>query len=159
MHSQSALEINRVLLYTSDKFYLNFMNIMDFTILIIDDNEDIVMMIGELLKFENYAVMKAYDGKEAMSILSSNRIDLVLLDVMLPDIDGRLLCKKLRYQYDMPIILISTKDEIENKVIGFNSGADDYMVKPFSKLELISRIEANLRRTKLQSKYEKSICL
>ncbi len=128
------------------------------TVLIVDDNEDMLMMIKESLKFEGYLILTAENGKTALSSLNQNRVDIVLLDVMLPDIDGRLLCKKIRAEYAMPIIMISAKDKVEDKITGLDSGADDYMVKPFSIIELASRIRANLRRIKRQTtRFGKSI--
>lgn len=117
-------------------------------VLVVDDDKDMLMMIEQSLKLEEYLPKTASDGKAALLVLKNNKINIILLDVMLPDIDGRLLCKKIRTQYDIPVIMISAKDTIEDKVIGLDSGADDYIVKPFSALELSSRIRANLRRYK-----------
>ncbi len=117
-------------------------------VLIIDDDKDMLMMIGQSLKLDGYLSKTALDGETALLSLKNNKIDIILLDVILPDIDGRLLCKKIITEYDIPIIMISAKDTIEDKVTGLDSGADDYIVKPFSTLELSSRIRANLRRYK-----------
>lgn len=114
-------------------------------VLIVDDNKDMLMMIKESLKLEGYLTVTAENGKSALSSLDQNKIDIILLDVMLPDIDGRLLCKKIKTKYDIPIIMISAKDTTEDKITGLDSGADDYIVKPFSTLELESRIRARLR--------------
>ncbi|NOZ83218.1 MAG: response regulator transcription factor [Epsilonproteobacteria bacterium] len=121
------------------------------TVLIVDDNEDMLMMIKESLNLEGYMTITAENGKTALSSLNQNRVDIVLLDVMLPDVDGRLLCKKIRAEYTMPIIMISAKDKVEDKITGLDSGADDYIAKPFSIIELASRIRANLRRLKQQT--------
>jgi len=122
-------------------------------VLIVDDNKDMLMMIKESLRLEGYQTVTAEDGKAALLSLNQNKIDIILLDVMLPDIDGRLLCKKIRAIYDVPVIMISAKDRVEDKVTGLDSGADDYIAKPFSTLELESRIRANLRRYKTRKKF------
>ncbi len=123
------------------------------TVLIVDDNEDMLMMIRESLNLEGYLTITAENGETALASLNQNRVDIVLLDVMLPDVDGRQLCKKIRAEYTMPIIMISAKDKVEDKITGLDSGADDYIVKPFSIIELASRIRANLRRLKQQTTY------
>ncbi len=122
-------------------------------VLIVDDNIDMLMMIKESLKLEGYQTVTAENGNEALSSLNQNKIDIILLDVMLPDIDGRLLCKRIRAKYDIPVIMISAKDRVEDKVTGLDSGADDYIAKPFSTLELASRIRANLRRYKTRKNF------
>lgn len=101
-------------------------------ILVVDDEQDIRDLLGLYLKNEGYQVEKAACGEEALELIRQKSIDLVLLDIMLPDIDGIKLCMKLRESSHIPIIMVSAKDHDMDKVIGLTSGADDYVSKPFN---------------------------
>lgn len=116
------------------------------TILIVDDNKDIVYSLGELLKYEGYAVVKAYDGMEALQVLEDKHIDLILLDVMMPRLNGLSTLMKVREHHKIPVIILSAKTEESDKVSGLVLGADDYVSKPYNPAELIARVKAQLRR-------------
>ncbi len=122
-------------------------------ILIVDDEKLIVKGLKHSLEQQGYLVYAAYTGSEAQSIISEQDIDFIILDLMLPDTDGMLLCKKIREKFHMPILMLSAKDGDYDKILDFEFGADDYMTKPFNTLELIARIKAILKRT--ESKKEK----
>lgn len=116
------------------------------TVLVIDDEQPIV----EILKFnlikEGYAVLEAYDGAQGLELALSKNPDLILLDVMLPKMDGFEVCRKIREKSSVPIIMLTAREEEVDKVLGLELGADDYMTKPFSVRELTARVKANLRR-------------
>ena len=116
------------------------------TIAIIDDDIHIGDMLEEILTKEGYSVLRAYSGTEALYLLSNKKMDLVLLDLMLPGIDGYQVCRELRTVSQVPIIMLSAKGEIFDKVLGLELGADDYMIKPFDSKELVARVKAVLRR-------------
>ena len=116
------------------------------TILVVDDNKEIVYSISELLKYEGYNTVKAYDGMEALKALEENRIDLILLDVMMPRMNGLSALMKLRENYHIPVIILSAKTEESDKVSGLMLGADDYVEKPYNPAELTARVKAHLRR-------------
>ena len=116
------------------------------TILVVDDNKEIVYSISELLKYEGYNTVKAYDGMEALKALEENRIDLMLLDVMMPKMNGLSALMKLRERYHIPVIILSAKTEESDKVSGLMLGADDYVEKPYNPAELTARVKAHLRR-------------
>ena len=116
------------------------------TILVVDDNKEIVYSISELLKYEGYQVVKAYDGMEALKALETNQIDLILLDVMMPKMDGLEVCRRIRKLGNTPVMMLTAKGETFDKVLGLELGADDYMVKPFDTKEVVARIKAVLRR-------------
>ena len=116
------------------------------TILVVDDNKEIVYSISELLKYEGYQIVKAYDGMEALNALETNQIDLILLDVMMPKLNGLSALMKLRENYRIPVIILSAKTEESDKVSGLVLGADDYVEKPYNPSELIARVKAHLRR-------------
>ncbi len=116
------------------------------TILVVDDNKEIVYSISELLKYEGYRVVKAYDGMEALDALERERIDLILLDVMMPRLNGLSALMKLREKSRIPVIILSAKTEESDKVSGLTLGADDYVEKPYNPAELTARIKAHLRR-------------
>ena len=116
------------------------------TILVVDDNKEIVYSIGELLKYEGYQVMSAYDGMQALNVLEQNKIDLILLDVMMPRLNGLSALMKLRERHKIPVIILSAKTEESDKVSGLTLGADDYISKPYNSAELIARVKAQLRR-------------
>ena len=116
-------------------------------ILIVDDNENIAELISLYLEKEQYDTETAHDGEEALRIVEVYNPDLILLDLMLPGIDGYEVCQQVRKTRDIPIIMLSAKGEVFNKVLGLKMGADDYMVKPFDANELIARVSAVLRRS------------
>lgn len=119
-------------------------------ILVCDDEEDIVKAIEIYLKMDNYEVLKAYNGKEALDILQKEKdIDLLLADIMMPIMDGIELTQKVREFSGIPIIILSAKGELTDKVHGLNVGADDYITKPFDAVELLARVKSCLRRMKL----------
>ncbi|MGB8455338.1 MAG: response regulator transcription factor [Anaerocolumna sp.] len=116
-------------------------------VLIADDDKEIVKLIADTLEDEGFKVIKAYNGTEAMEIiLKKEQVDLVLLDIMMPGMDGIEVCKKIRDTYSGPIAFLSAKGREIDKVIGLELGADDYLTKPFSTIELISRVKAHIRR-------------
>lgn len=119
------------------------------TILVIDDDTDILKVLKANLELHKYTVATAESWTEGQKTISARKPDLLILDLMLPDGDGVEICRSLRKQYpSLPIIMLTAKDKISDKVIGLESGADDYVVKPFETLELIARIKACLRRAK-----------
>lgn len=115
-------------------------------ILIVDDDKEIVDAIEFYLKPEGFNILKAYDGLEAIENLIDNNIDLVIMDVMMPNMDGLKATLKIREDNNIPIILLSAKDQDMDKILGLNMGADDYITKPFNPLELIARVKSQLRR-------------
>jgi len=115
-------------------------------ILVTDDDHDIRNMIKIYLQNENYEVLLAKNGMEAIEILEKNPVDLLILDIMMPDMDGMETCYKIRDRWKMPIIFLSAKGEDMDKIMGLSAGADDYITKPFNPLELTARVKANLRR-------------
>ncbi len=121
-------------------------------ILIVEDDIKISRIIELLLVHEGYETEKAIDGKEALSKLKYNKYDLVLLDIMIPHINGIEVMRKTREFTDIPIIIVSAKDEISDKVIGLDFGANDYITKPFANEELLARIRAALRKNILNTK-------
>ena len=116
-------------------------------ILIIEDDPKISRLIEIELKFEGFEVSFAYDGKEGLNSAKYNSYDLIILDLMLPKMNGIEVCKRIREFSEVPIIMLTAKDEISDKVVGLDYGADDYMTKPFGMMELVSRIKAVLRRS------------
>jgi len=117
-----------------------------YKILIVDDDKDIVNLVTDILTDEGFAVENASDGLTALRRIKNNIYNLIILDIMLPDVDGLQICKKIRDDVDIPIIFLSAKNKSVDKVIGFELGADDYITKPFDDNELVSRIKAHLRR-------------
>ena len=115
------------------------------TVLVVDDEKPIVDILVYNLKKEGYNTLEANDGEEAVRLVIEKKPDLVLLDIMLPKMDGLTVCKKIRHNYNIPIIMLSAKDEEIDKILGLELGADDYITKPFSVRELIARVKANLR--------------
>lgn len=116
------------------------------TILICDDDKDIVSALDIYLTSEGYATVKAYDGLECLRLAEREPVDLILLDVMMPGLDGIRTTAKLRESCNVPIILLTAKSEDSDKILGLNIGADDYITKPFNILELKARVRALLRR-------------
>ena len=123
-------------------------------ILVVDDNKEIVYSISELLKYEGYEILKAYDGMEALDIMERENVDLILLDVMMPRLNGLSALMKLREKSRIPVIILSAKTEESDKVSGLTLGADDYIEKPYNPAELIARVKAHLRRYRVWSNME-----
>ena len=123
-------------------------------ILIVDDEKEIADLVEVYLRGEGYEVLKYYNGQDALMGILSNKVDLAILDVMLPDIDGFTLCRKIREKFFFPIIMLTAKIEEIDKITGMTIGADDYVTKPFHSLELIARVKAQLRRAE---KYNKAL--
>ena len=117
-----------------------------YNILICDDDKDIVSALDIYLTSEGYKTFKAYDGLEALKIVDQQDIQLVLLDVMMPGLDGIRTTAKLRESKNIPIILLTAKSEDSDKILGLNIGADDYITKPFNPIEVIARVKSQLRR-------------
>ena len=115
-------------------------------ILVVDDDKEIVESIEIYLKNEGFNIYKAYNGLEALEILMEEEIHLILMDIMMPKLDGIKATIKIREEKNIPIILVSAKSEDTDKIIGLNIGADDYITKPFNLLELVARVKSNLRR-------------
>ena len=115
-------------------------------ILIMDDEKEIVELIEIYLLNEGYQVFKAFNGKGGLKILENQNVHLIVLDIMMPDIDGLKICRKIRKSMNIPIIMLSAKSQDMDKILGLGTGADDYMVKPFNPMELIARIKSQLRR-------------
>ena len=123
------------------------------TILVCDDDREIVEAIDIYLTQEGYRVLKAYDGIEALEVLKNNDVHLLVIDVMMPRLDGLRATLKIRQESSIPIIILSAKSEDADKILGLNVGADDYVTKPFNPLELTARVKSQLRRyTKLGNK-------
>ena len=116
------------------------------TILIVDDEQKIVDLLVHNLKKEGYETIEANDGQTAIEIALEKRPNLILLDVMLPRVDGLSVCKKIKNTYNVPILMISAKDDELDKIVGLELGADDYITKPFSVREVVARVKANLRK-------------
>lgn len=115
-------------------------------ILVVDDDREIVDSIAIFLSGENYTVLKAYDGIEALDVLSENDVHLMILDIMMPKLDGIKTLMKLRESRNIPVILLSAKSEDTDKILGLTAGADDYVTKPFNPSELVARVKSQLRR-------------
>ncbi len=115
-------------------------------ILVVDDDREIVRAIEKMLLLEDYEVVRAYDGLEAMDALVSNSIQLILLDIMMPKLDGLSATLKIREKKNIPIIILSAKSEDSDKILGLSMGADDYVTKPFNPQELMARVKSQLRR-------------
>ncbi len=119
-----------------------------YNILVVDDDPDILTIIKDNLELDGYEVFTAALGKEALCILKKEAINLIILDLMLPDMNGIQICRTTRASSHVPIIMLTAKDSVSDKVLGLESGADDYIVKPFDYLELAARVKAQLRRSK-----------
>lgn len=117
-------------------------------ILVVDDEIEIADLIEVYLKNENYTVFKFYNAKDALNCINSTLLDLAILDIMLPDMNGFTLCQRIREHYTYPVIMLTAKDEEVDKITGLTLGADDYITKPFRPLEMIARVKAQLRRYK-----------
>jgi DNA-binding response OmpR family regulator len=129
-------------------------------VLVCDDDKAIVDALEIYLKHENYGVMKAYNGVQALKILEEQNVHLILMDVMMPEMDGLSATIKIREERNIPIIILSAKSEDTDKITGLNFGADDYVTKPFNPLELMARVKSQMRRyTSLGSMVAKSSLL
>ena len=117
-----------------------------YNILICDDDNDIVSALEIYLNSEDYRTFPAYNGREALEIMEKEDIHLILMDVMMPELDGIRATAKLRERYNVPIILLTAKSEDSDKILGLNIGADDYVTKPFNPIEVIARVKSQLRR-------------
>ncbi|MEZ4751320.1 MAG: response regulator transcription factor [Bdellovibrionota bacterium] len=124
---------------------------MDRTLLIIDDDEDLVAALGEYLPKFNFKVLSSHQPDAGLKILAKEKVDLVILDVMLPGQDGMQVCKHIRLSSAVPIIMLTARGDIGDRIVGLEVGADDYLTKPFEPRELVARIEAILRRSKTLS--------
>lgn len=125
-------------------------------ILVVDDDKDIVATLKIQLEREDYTVFCAYDGEEALDILMRETIHLILIDVMMPKLDGFSTIMKIREKRNLPILVMSAKSEYTDKILGFSIGADDYITKPFNSKEVIARVKSQLRRyMRLGGVYEK----
>ena len=128
-----------------------------YRILVVDDDKDIVQTIKGNLELDDYEVSTAYDGRTCLQLARDSRPDLVILDLNLPDLDGIKACQVMRREFDFPIIMLTARDGVADKVLGLECGADDYIVKPFNYLELSARIKAifkRLERSLVNDQYE-----
>lgn len=116
------------------------------TILIVDDEQKIVDLLVHNLTREGYNTIEANDGQTAIDLAISQRPDLILLDVMIPRVDGLTVCKKIKNYYNVPILMVSAKDDELDKIVGLEIGADDYITKPFNPIEVLARVRSQLRR-------------
>lgn len=119
---------------------------MSINILVVDDEQSIADLIEVYLKNEGFTIYKFYNGEDALQCVQSKQLELAILDVMLPDIDGFTLCQKIRENHNFPVIMLTAKEEEIDKITGLTLGADDYITKPFRPLELVARVKAQLRR-------------
>lgn len=119
---------------------------MNINILVVDDEQSIADLIEVYLKNEGFTIYKFYNGEDALRCVESEQLELAILDVMLPDIDGFTLCRKIRENHNFPLIMLTAKEEEIDKITGLTLGADDYITKPFRPLELVARVKAQLRR-------------
>ncbi|WP_045522072.1 response regulator transcription factor [Neobacillus niacini] len=126
-----------------------------YTVLVVDDDKDIRDGIEIYLKNEGLTVLKAHDGFEALEILTEHEVHLILLDIMMPRMDGIAATFKIREQRNIPIIILSAKSEDTDKILGLQVGADDYVTKPFNPLELIARVKSQLRRYVTLGQFDK----
>ncbi|MEG0772733.1 VanR-ABDEGLN family response regulator transcription factor [Clostridium sp.] len=119
---------------------------MSINILVVDDEQSIADLIEVYLKNEGFRIYKFYNGEDALRCVESEQLELAILDVMLPDIDGFTLCQRIREKHNFPVIMLTAKEEEIDKITGLTLGADDYITKPFRPLELVARVKAQLRR-------------
>ncbi|MCS7458788.1 response regulator transcription factor [Paenibacillus doosanensis] len=117
------------------------------TILVVDDDKEIANLVSLYLVNEGYQVLKGQNGLEALQLLAEHEVDLIILDVMMPELDGMEVCRRVRETRTIPILMLSAKAEDMDKVLGLMTGADDYMVKPFNPMELSARVKSLLRRS------------
>ncbi len=117
------------------------------TVLIVDDNQKMIDMLRRTLVYEGYDVLTAFDGQQALTLAQAHRPDVIVLDWLMPRVDGLEVAKRVRKADGIPIIMLTARDTLEDKIMGLDSGADDYLVKPFEPGELLARIRALLRRS------------
>jgi len=117
-----------------------------YNILVCDDEKEIVMALKVYLSSEGYHVLEACNGREALKILDENDIKLLLMDIMMPEMDGIAAMSEIRKKYNLPVILLTAKSEYTDKILGLNVGADDYITKPFNPVEVIARVKSQIRR-------------
>lgn len=132
---------------------------MNEKILVVDDEKEIADLVELYLKSEGYMVYKFYNGKDALSCVEKETLDMAILDVMLPDIDGFKICQKIRETHFYPVIMLTAKVEDTDKIMGLAIGADDYILKPFNPLEVVARVKTQLRRYKSYNRVEGSLKL
>lgn len=123
-------------------------DIMQERIMIVDDEKEIADLVAVYLENENFTVLKCYSAKEALECIAREALDLAILDVMLPDMDGFQICQHIRKQHNYPVIMLTARVDATDKITGLTLGADDYITKPFLPLELVARVKAQLRRFK-----------
>ncbi|MBR1663930.1 MAG: response regulator transcription factor [Ruminococcus sp.] len=121
-------------------------NVVNGTVLVVDDDRDIVSAIAKLLEDEGLSVIKAYDGLQALDKITSEKVDLLVIDIMMPRLDGLSALMKIRQSNNIPVIVLSAKSEDTDKILGLSMGADDYITKPYNPMELTARVKAHLRR-------------
>ena len=126
-------------------------------ILVADDEKKIVEIIQAYLERDSFQVVSAFDGKTALAIALKQHPDLIILDLMLPEVSGWDVCRAIRKESDVPIIMLTARDEVTDKIVGLEMGADDYVTKPFDAKELISRVKAVLRRTESKTSQKNTI--
>lgn len=124
-------------------------------ILVVDDEREIADLIEVYLQNENYRIFKCYTGQEAFDQIEKEEMDLAILDIMLPDVNGFTICQRIREKYTYPVIMLTAKDEEIDKITGLSLGADDYITKPFRPLEMVARVKAQLRRYKRYNQSQK----
>lgn len=122
-------------------------------ILVVDDDPHIQQLITMYIKNEGYEALTADDGEQALDVLASTAVDLAVIDVMMPNMDGYELCREIRRFYEIPVLMVTAKGEVQDKVKGFELGTDDYIVKPFEPVELMMRIKALLRRYHIRASH------
>ncbi|MFD0769407.1 response regulator transcription factor [Bacillus sp. CGMCC 1.60114] len=120
---------------------------MERNIIIVDDEPEIIEVLKLFLEMEGFSILEAHDGKLALNLIQKYKIDLAIIDIMMPKVNGYELIKLVRKEYKMPIIILSAKNQEMDKIMGLGLGADDFISKPFSLLEVLARIQAQLRRT------------
>lgn len=130
---------------------------MSGNVLVVDDEREIADLVELYLKNEGYTVHKFYNGTDALKCINTVELDMAILDIMLPDIDGFKICQKIRKSYFFPIVMLTAKVEDMDKIKGLTMGADDYITKPFNPLELVARVRTQLRRYKRYNSAEKEI--
>jgi DNA-binding response OmpR family regulator len=128
-------------------------------ILVVDDEKKIVEIVKAYLEREGYQVIPAYDGKSAIESAKNQHPDLIILDLMLPEISGWDICKSIRKESETPIIMLTARDEVTDKIVGLEMGADDYITKPFDPKEVVSRVRAVLRRTEGKQAHSNEIAI
>ena len=130
-----------------------------YNILICDDDKDIVAALKIYLGAEGYNLLEAYTGRQAIEVVEQEEIHLILMDIMMPELDGYSLCSSIRESSNVPIIIVSAKDSEMDRILGLNLGSDDYLTKPFSPMELVARIKSIFRRIELDKYSDNSGCI